>query len=688
MQFLYPNFLFGLIAIGIPILIHLFNFRRFKRVLFTNVKFLKEVKQQSQKQRNLKHLLVLAARILAISALVLAFAQPYIPIENRKAETGQKAISIYIDNSFSMNAVSEKGPLLESAKTKAREIAAAYAPSDKFQLLTNVFTGANDRFYSKEEFIQKLDDIDIDPSTKNLKEIIQKQSNFLINSGLKYQKAFIISDFQKTFLGNKSIKPLNGVEVNLIPLSSHTERNLLIDSAWFESPVLKPNQALNLMVRIKNFGDESLEGGTVSLKLNNIQKSMAGFDIAAGESKDVKLGFSISESGWQKAVLSLTDHPIVFDDTYHLTFLIKNEIQVLSLYQSTPNIFVQKLFDTEPYFKLDNSNINQIDYSKLSNYDLIILTGIQDVSTGLIQELSNYVENGGNLTLFPSNIESKSGLDPLINDLGCSSFGAIKTSASDVSLLDYQNELFENIVENERQNIELPKVKKYFSIGSNSILPSFILMKLRNGDAFLKAYDKGKGHIYQFALHLNEEWSNFQQNQVFVPIMFRMAFMKKSAIPLAYTIASNNLLTPITGIKNSKKLNVLKKGEVEIVTEKIIKNNELFLTENNQVKDAGLYDLLEADNKNNLQTFAFNYNRSESDIELVSITDLKNLFNASSIKVYDKSEIPLNTLIKQEENGKPLWRLFIWLVLLFIAIEILLLRFWKNTQTNPSPVLS
>ena len=124
------------------------------------------------------------------------------------------------------------------------------------------------------------------------------------------------------------------------------------------------------------------------------------------------------------------------------------------------------------------------------------------------------------------------------------------------------------------------------------------------------------------------------------------------------------------------------------MVEKIIRNNELFLTENNQVKEAGLYELIDADNGQALQSLAFNYNRNESDVELLEPAEIKNLFSSKGIKVYDKTDIPINTLIKQEENGKPLWRLFIWLALLFIAIEILLLRFWKNTQPTPSPALS
>jgi len=684
MQFIYPTFLFGLLAIGIPVLIHLFNFRRFKRIVFTNVKFLKEVKQQSQKQRNIRQLLVLASRILAIAALVLAFAQPFIPAGNTKVQTGQKAVSIYVDNSFSMNAVSEKGPLLETAKSKAREIISAYAPSDKFQILSNAFSGANDRFYSKEEFIQLLDDIEIDPTSKRLEEIVQKQSNFLANSGYTFKKAYIISDFQKSFSGSKLLNPNEGVELNLVPLKSNTSQNLLIDSAWFDTPVSQPNQPLKLMVRLQNLGDESLEGGSLSLKLSGVQKSLSGFDIAAGETKDIPLGLSVTSSGWQKAELSLTDNPIVFDDSWHFTFEVNNTLKILNLYQTTPNSYLQKLFKTEPFFELDNVSINQVDYSKLNSYDLIIISGATSVSSGMSAELSNYLSNGGNLTVFPSETSGRSGIDEFMIELGCSSFGSIKNTLNEVGSIDFQNELFQTIVENERKNIDLPKVKKYFSFTANSINPSLPLIKLRNGDVFLKAYDKGKGHIYQFAVSLEDDWSNFQQNQLFVPILFRLAFMKKTGLPLSYTIGNNELLKPVRAIRNSQKPLVLKKGTFEIMVEKIIRNNEIFFTENNQVKEGGIYELLDADNRLPIQSVGFNYNRAESDVETLETSEIKSLFSNPNVKVYDKSDIPLNTLIKQEENGKPLWRLFIWLALLFIAIEILLLRFWKKKLPTPS----
>ncbi|MFN5366031.1 MAG: BatA domain-containing protein, partial [Bacteroidota bacterium] len=158
MQFLFPGFLAALAVISIPVIIHLFYFRRFKRVYFTNVRFLKEVKEETSNRQKLRNLLVLLMRALAIAAMVLAFAQPFIPLQDG-LKKGQKAVSVYIDNSFSMNALSQDAPLVELAKQRARDIISAYSVEDRFQILTNDFEGRDQRLVSKEDALGRIEEI-------------------------------------------------------------------------------------------------------------------------------------------------------------------------------------------------------------------------------------------------------------------------------------------------------------------------------------------------------------------------------------------------------------------------------------------------------------------------------------------------------------------------------------------------
>src|SRR6267142_6603856 len=102
MSLVYPSFLWALSALAIPIIIHLFNFRKTTRIYFSNTRFLRQVKEETTQKRRLKQYLVLASRLLFLLFLVLAFAQPFLPAKEQI--TSGKDIIIYLDNSFSMSA--------------------------------------------------------------------------------------------------------------------------------------------------------------------------------------------------------------------------------------------------------------------------------------------------------------------------------------------------------------------------------------------------------------------------------------------------------------------------------------------------------------------------------------------------------------------------------------------------------
>ena len=171
MLFTNPLILWGLLAVLIPIIIHLFNFQRYKKVYFTNVRFLQQLQQQSRRQSVLRHWLALLFRILAIAFLVLAFAKPYIPSTLGSFPEASGAVGIYIDNSFSMETEGYKGFLIDEALDKAKDIVANHSRSDKFNLLTNDFMGIHHRLVAGDELVNFLDQTEISPSVKNIAEV-------------------------------------------------------------------------------------------------------------------------------------------------------------------------------------------------------------------------------------------------------------------------------------------------------------------------------------------------------------------------------------------------------------------------------------------------------------------------------------------------------------------------------------
>ena len=129
MTFLNPAVLFGLLAASIPVLIHLFNLRKLKKIEFSTLAFLKELQKNRIRKIKLKQWLLLALRVLIILLLVLAFARPTLEgVAIGGTTSAAKTTAVFIlDDTFSMSVVDAKGSYLNQAKESVKEIDKKFA---------------------------------------------------------------------------------------------------------------------------------------------------------------------------------------------------------------------------------------------------------------------------------------------------------------------------------------------------------------------------------------------------------------------------------------------------------------------------------------------------------------------------------------------------------------------------------
>jgi len=686
MKFVNPSFLFALFTIAIPIIIHLFNFRRYKTVYFTNVKFLKEVQLETQSQSRLKHLLVLLARILAISVLVFAFAQPYIPVDNKKIVAGEQSVSVYIDNSFSMDAINKSGRLLDEAKKYAAEIVKAYRPGDRFQLLTNDFEGRQQRLLSKEEFIQQLDELKLSPAFRTIQQVLSRQADVLNNSGTKNKTAFIISDFQKNFIDKQEIKNDTTIKINFLPVVAEERNNLYIDSCWFNSPVRKQNQAEQLSIRLVNSSDKDYENVPVKLFINGQQKTPASFNLKARSHLDTVLSYTIKEAGIQNASVELSDYPVTFDDKFYFSYNVLKQIPILCINSADKpkvdeiNPYLRSLFGKDSLISMANINEKQIDYSTLSNYRFIILNELKTISSGLAQELNKFVLNGGKLMVFPSEQADLNSYKEFLVAFNSNFYEHIDTSNTKVEQVNYAADIYRDVFEKKTGNIDLPVVFTHYEIGKNSRSNEEILLRMQNGNSFLSRYNCGKGQIYLSAVPLGNTWSNFTKHAIFVPTLYQAVLYSQPQYKLFYTIGANETIeVPSTPVGEGvfKLTSIDKKSE--IIPEHRVLDGKTDVYVHDQIKEPGNY-LLNMD-KETLMGIAFNYNRNESDLSVYDAAELKKNIESkgiNNISILDGTNQNISVALSELSEGKKLWKLCIIFALVFIAFEIALLRFWKS----------
>ena len=682
MEFVNPGFLYGLLAVAVPVIIHLFNFRRFKKVYFTNVAFIKELKQETQKQSRFKHLLVLLMRMLAIAAIVMAFARPFIPAENNLINPdSQNLVSIYLDNSFSMEAESEQGTMLDAARSKAAEIASVYGNADRFQLLTNEFGSSSQRFINREEFLDALDEVAIAPSSRSLDEIMQRQDQLLKLAGKGNKTAYIVSDFQQNMLKNKIPETDSLTRFLLVQMEAVNADNLYIDSCWFDAPVQQVRQSSMLHVRFKNGSGGDYERVPVSLTLNGIQKAVTSLDIGAGGEKEIELTFTNAEPGLQYGQVSISDYPITFDDQLYFTFPVSQKVKIYCINGDGANPYLNALFAADTAFNYQVVPEQSVDYASLSGKNLILLNELQSISSGMRQELVRFVENGGSLVVLPAreSIDLNS-YNSLLRALSAGAYKSLDTMNAGINHINLEHSIYSGVFDEIPENINLPEVFNHYPIQLASQQIHDKLLELENGDIFLNVQPFGEGKVYLFAAPVNADFSTFPRHALFVPTLYNIAISSITPPPLYYTNGRDEMIriTHIEPVGDEVFYVRQKEGAYEFIPEQRKVNSGIELYPHGQAEQAGFYELL--NNNEIIRGLAFNYDRLESDMRFADADALEKFVvesGLSHIQILKNDNRPFVQTLTDLSQGKQLWKWFVLAALLFLLLESTLLRLLK-----------
>ena len=681
MNFLFPTFLFGLSAIAIPIIIHLFNFRKYKKIYFTNVQFLKELKHESDSKSKLKEWIILLLRILAISSLVFAFAQPFIP-SDKKVSLGQKIVSVYVDNSFSMENINIKGTLLENAKQYATTIVNSYNSNDKFQLITNDFEGKHQRLLTNEEFISQLEEVKISSSIRQINDVINRQQDFLRLNNCKNKHIFLLSDFQKNVSSIQKSIIDTSILIRFIPIVSSEINNVYIDSVWFESPVQQFNTSQILHAIVVNKSNKEIVNGSLKLMINGKQMSINSFDIEAENKKDVSISFKVKNNGINNGILKIEDYPIAYDDDFYFSFNAKSTINVLVINgkENKTGASFKSLMQNDSLFLFHESIETEIDYGIFSRLNMIVLNDIENISSGLTMELQKFINQGGSLVVFPKPPSDFKNYNLAFQSLHLPQIESKDSVDTKTQLINFEQGLFEGVFEKVEARMDLPKIREHYIFkGTASTLAEPIIM-LQNGQALLSQYSFGKGKVYLFSIASNDQYSNFIKHALFVPTIIKIGVLSLKPISLYYETSANQSIEMNSElVYKDKPLHITKiNSTIDLIPEQKVINNKTLLFTQNQITEAGHY--LVSQLTHTISGIAFNFNRKESDMNFYSVMDLQSNveeLNLKNVSIVSVNESSLMSAIKETNNGDKLWKLFIILALVFLLIEVIVIRLFK-----------
>jgi hypothetical protein len=642
---------------------------------------LQELLQKTKRESQIQHLIVLLLRILGIAALAFAFAQPYIP--NKKFETQSGTIvSVFVDNSFSMEAQTQQASLLSEAIDVAKKVVDAFSYNDEFVLVTNDFLSQEAQIITKDEVLLRLEEINITPKTKNLTQLLHFNQNVTVKSQKAQKLAYFISDFQKN---QYDFAPLLGDTTLLsflIPVENKGINNVSIDSCWFDMPVFQVGYNVSITVRISNYGKEEIVKLPVKLYINNEQRALGAVDIRPNGYTDFTLNYTIQQAGIQAGMVEIYDTPITFDDRFYFVYEVAPSASIIAIQENIKNKYLNALYGADSLFHYEPMYVNQINYNAFSSAQLIILDQLATISTGLIAELEKYLQTGGTLAVFPAEKMDISNWSTFLNSINIPNFLELQKSEMKVGKINKESIYFRGALQkNESENLEMPTVSHYYSF-ENKNVPSEDMMRLENNAPFLTAYNYGKGRIILSAVALNDFYGNAHKNAIFFVPLHNLGIMGQLKNSLYNIIGSDEMVIIPQKATGAEDIFVIrsKNSGLELIPEQRNMGSETRLFLHSQIQQAGFYDVMKGGT--HYATLAFNYHRGESNLEYHSEKELGKITNHSNgrIELLSSHTKDLTRSISDNLNGVSLWRFLVVIALACFLTEILLLRFWGRAK--------
>ena len=709
MSFVYPQFLWGLLALSIPIIIHLFNFRRTRRIYFSNNAFLKNVKEATTSKLKVKHLLILLARLFFIAFLVLTFAQPFLPGSAGDDASANKLVYLYLDNSLSMESELASGVRsIDQGASIVEEITTQYPRNTQYKLLTNEFNKFSRVPKNSEELSELVAGVELTSISRTADEIMSKVRSDQQSSDLQgatpadvSTELYVISDFQKSTLGSLApLKEDTATRVNLVPVVNSFTNNLFVDSVYLENPFMLADQANELTVSVRNQGRERVNDLIVRLLINGQQVANASLNINPFSSSTLQFPLNFPLEASNRCQLVFEDYPATFDNEFYFTINLGDKISVLEIAQSekgTSN--VARVYANEELFNFQSFSINNLDYSLIEGADLLVLNEIGSVSEETRQAITPYIrqylDNGGHLIFVMPATGNIAFLQQITGNQGLIAErvplpDSATTPSSTLANPDLANPFFSNMFEGEDANFEMPTALPL--VDHN--LRGEAYLRYRTGDPYLLALRDvatSAKQIFVFTTPLRQEFTSIYRHGIFVPVMYRLASMSKSLeIPLYYSVEQPVVALKVGQLENrqttqetdQQSIYKLRHEDQEVIPLQRIANQRLIMEIPQDVVEAGFYDLVRsqettaADSSQQI-TLSFNVDEKESQVAPYSLNEISTeIDNAPHVSLYEAEDVETFTAQLQNKNDqRSFWKYALVLALFFLLVEVLLIRF-------------
>ena len=693
MTFLNPTILFALIAASIPLIIHLFNLRRPKTVDFSSLAFLEELRQQTLRKLKLRQWLLLALRMLAIAFLVLAFARPTIQNEavGRILGAGRTATVIVLDNSISMLQRDENGDYYSQARDELLSIASDLESGDELTIIPLISDrdAGSARLASPTLVRDWLEEVPVSAGAPRLPAAIGRALSVLEESNHPNRELFVVSDIQRTtFADSVDAELPSGVRMYLVPIGTTVQDNVAVTAVDVQSRILDQGQPVRLDVEISNFGSSDLANWSVSAYLGGDRVAQAAVDIPSGGTAHVDMTLTPSQRGWLPGYVEIEDDGFEADNRRHFTLHVPEMRRILVVTgNSTDTSFLElamsrQLSRNGGVFTIETVDESEFSSTPISDYDAIVLHGLQRYSSGQITTIQNFVANGGGLFLFIGETGPAPDYDALLRAVGGGRVSGISdpatpgTAYSTLERVDPEHPIFLGVFEQaqlEAPDVGHPSFYKAVEYVSGPGDEHTIISSSTGGPVLQEIRGTG-GRVLVSTWLAQPDWTDLPFRGVFVPLVYRALYYLTSAqgdSGEGFVAGSGSQYR--LGSRQTVRVALRSEEGEEWIPDQRGGLQGMILTLPPSIRDPGVYAVTAGEEV--LARLAINGDPAESDLRSLDPEAAARSFEtvgSAEVVILSASSVASEGGLDEDDTGSTeIWNVFLALALVLLVVEML-----------------
>lgn len=689
MNFLSPGLLFGLFAASIPILIHLLNLRKLKKIDFSTLHFLKLIEKQKVRRVKLVQWLLMALRVLIIAMLVLGFSRPVIQNERIPGFTSaaKTTVVLVIDDSFSMEVVEGQGSRLNLAKEVAGTIVAGLKEGDDATVVLTSGRKLDDGLASGNlpGLVRAIKELEPDFVSGDLNTAVLTAAQIMGESENLNKELYILSDFQKATLGDpKEFTDVSTlldtrVKTRIFDLSSKKTINSAVIGVKVNNQVFEPGKEVSVTATIRNFSDDDVSNGVVSLFINDERGAQKSYNLEAGKITDITLTAPLRKSGYSSVFVSIEDDDIKTDNKRFASVYLPREFQTVLLGKSSDLKFIRAAIEAGSFsgnLKITEKDISQNGALDLKQVNMIIVAGSGEGVN--LSKLKEYVANGGGILLLPGENTTLKGYSDLLNQFGLASPIELKKDSKALpgkfSSVMFTHPLLREIFQTQYgNNVESPELFTWFRLPQGG---GTDIISMSDGSSFLKETRSGKGRVITVATPASLTTGDFPMIPLFAPLIYRSLFYLASQEPASEGTKTGEEIIlserktgggKITVIDPDGKTSAIRAGKGDA--------GMSFSSTN----APGIYKFLRDEEE--IDFVPVNTDTVESNSATMERDEISNYFKKINLKNAPEYIDPgTNFVLTLSESrlGSELWKLFIILALILTGVEMYFSRAKKK----------